>query len=117
VPEPVRTPEPPVKRQTIPEPSAPEEGVDSPQFCHNCGKKIPGAANFCPGCGTKLGQHKSGSTVPRQTHATVPRERTIPKAPKPLEIDEEEVVTPPKPPIKKAPKGSDMTILHKFLRR
>jgi hypothetical protein len=117
VPEPVRTPEPPVKRQTIPEPPAPEEGVDSPQFCHNCGKKIPGAANFCPGCGTKLGQHKSGSTVPRPPHATAPRDRTIPKAPKPLEIDEEEVVTPPKPPIKKAPKGSDMTILHKFLRR
>jgi hypothetical protein len=37
------------------------------------------------------------------------------------EPDEEEIENekpqPTKPPVKKAPKGSEMTILHKFLRR
>jgi len=118
LPEPVQTDEPaPEKRHTSRTLPAPDEGADSPQFCHNCGKKLPGAANFCPGCGTKLGAHKSGSTLPRPPHATAPRDRTIPKAPKLSEVEEEVVVAPPKPPIKKAPKGSDMTILHKFLRR
>jgi len=121
LPEPVQTEEPaPEKRHTSRTLPAPDEGADSPQFCHNCGKKLPGAANFCPGCGTKLGQHKPGSTtVPHPAHVTSPRERTIPerKVPKVSEVDEEDEVTPPKPPIKKAPKGSDMTILHKFLRR
>ena len=38
-----------------------EPSADTPQFCHNCGKKLPHSANFCPGCGTKLNQ---GRTLP-----------------------------------------------------
>jgi len=116
--EPVRhTPEPeehaPIERPAARTPPAHDEGADGPQFCHNCGKKLPGAANFCPGCGTKLGQHKPGSiTVPRPPHETTP-----PKKPPKIEDDDDEDELPPKPPVKKAPKGSDMTILHKFLRR
>jgi hypothetical protein len=33
-----------------------QESVDV-LFCHNCGRKIPPGANFCPYCGTKL--HRS----------------------------------------------------------
>ncbi|MCX6696969.1 MAG: zinc ribbon domain-containing protein, partial [Methanoregula sp.] len=117
--EPVRhTPEPeehaPIERPAARKPPAHDEGVEGPQFCHNCGKKLPNAANFCPGCGTKLGQHKPGSTtVPRLPHETTP-----PKKPPKIEDDDDEMdELPPKPPVKKAPKGSDMTILHKFLRR
>jgi hypothetical protein len=110
----------PVPKHTPQKTAFHDTDPEGPQFCHNCGKKLPGAANFCPGCGTKLGQHKTGSTTaPRPAHTTTPRERTIPerKVPKISEVNEEEEVTPPKPPVKKAPKGSDMTILHKFLRR
>ena len=43
------------------------------------------------------------------------------RAPRDAEIDEtekdDEVPVPTKPPAKKVPKGSEMTILHKFLRR
>jgi hypothetical protein len=128
-PEPVRHVPAPVDDEEHPRaerapPRAPpvrDEGADNPQFCHNCGKRLPGAANFCPGCGTKLGSHKPGSTtVPRPAHTTTPREKTVPerKVPKISEEDGEiEEIPPPKPPVKKAPKGSDMTILHKFLRR
>ena len=121
VPEPVPSEEPaPVPRYTSQKPASHDTDPEGPQFCHNCGKKLPSAANFCPGCGTKLGQHKPGSTTtPRPAHTTTHRERTIPerKIPTISEVDKEEEVTPPKPPVKKAPKGSDMTILHKFLRR
>ena len=27
-----------------------DDGHELPLFCQNCGKKIPPAANFCPGC-------------------------------------------------------------------
>lgn len=27
----------------------------TPAFCYNCGAKLPGGANFCPSCGTKVG--------------------------------------------------------------
>jgi len=126
IPEPEPTEEvAPEQRHAARKPPAPEEGVESPQFCHNCGKKLPHSANFCPGCGTKLGQYKHGSTtVPRPPHETAPKERTPAertthdrKAPKIEDVDDDVESPPPKPPVKKAPKGSDMTILHKFLRR
>jgi hypothetical protein len=87
-----------------------EEEPGAPIFCQNCGKKLPAAANFCPGCGTKLGQHKA-SHEPSSSH-----ER---KSHKPESIkDEEKPEHPEKKPLaKKVPKGSEMTILHKFLRR
>ena len=115
----------PVERQAARKPSVPEEGVESPQFCHHCGKKLPHAANFCPGCGTKLGLYKSGSTtVPRSSNETAPKEKTSAerttherRALKIEDVDDDIESPPTKPPIKKAPKGSDMTILHKFLRR
>ena len=97
---------------------AQEEPAESPQFCHHCGKKLPHAANFCPGCGTKLGPQKPSS--PSHAHRTMPSEK------KPVireVVDEEdedlegERPVPAKPPVKKAPRGSEMTILHKFLRR
>jgi len=103
-----------------------EVAATTPQFCHNCGKKLPHAANFCPGCGTKLSQSR---TLPQNRNsATVPDKRmtrTDPPAYDPRKLhdddynEDEEGETPvvAKPPIKKAPKGSEMTILHKFLRR
>ncbi len=106
-----------------------EESADIPQYCHNCGKKLPLAANFCPGCGTKLSLHR---TLPhaRVPEAPAPAEKKAPHHPAPSrekkvppkeEIDEEEkedeTPVPTKPPVKRVPKGSEMTILHKFLRR
>jgi len=104
-----------------------EVATTTPQFCHNCGKKLPPAANFCPGCGTKISQSR---TLPQKNRhsATVPDKRvtrTDPPAHEPRraqddEHDEDEGGETPvvaKPPVKKAPKGSEMTILHKFLRR
>jgi len=87
-----------------------EEVGGAPLFCHNCGKKLPTAAHFCPGCGTKLGHPKPSHT------AVAAREK---KSGKPYEMHDEEKSErrPSKPPVKKAPKGSEMTILHKFLRR
>jgi hypothetical protein len=38
------------------------------QYCHNCGKKIPQMANFCPFCGTKThdpGKVTNGNPAPR----------------------------------------------------
>ena len=89
---------------------AQEEVGGVPLFCHNCGKKLPAAAHFCPGCGTKLGHPKPSRA------AAAPREK---KSGKPDEMhDEEKSERPPsKSPVTKAPKGSEMTILHKFLRR
>jgi hypothetical protein len=106
----------------------PAEDTDVPQFCHNCGKKLPVAANFCPGCGTKLSQHR---TLPQARAPEAASEKRVSPHPSPVdekkavphkeEIDEEEkedeTPVPVKPPIKKLPKGSEMTILHKFLRR
>lgn len=95
----------------------------APQFCHNCGKKLPHSANFCPGCGTKL---NVGRTLPRsRTSPTLSKKmtRTDPPGtenravPVSEEDFEDEKPVPTKPPVKKAPKGSEMTILHKFLRR
>ena len=106
-----------------------EEIADIPQFCHNCGKKLPVAANFCPMCGTKLSQHR---TLPHARIPEAPAEKNVPHhQPPPVrekktippkeEIDEDEkedeTPVPVKPPLKKLPKGSEMTILHKFLRR
>jgi hypothetical protein len=105
-----------------------EEGADIPQFCHNCGKKLPVAANFCPNCGTKLSQHR---TLPSVRTPEAPVEKRVSHHPAPVhekraasqkeEIDEEEkedeTPVPVKPPARKLPRGSEMTILHKFLRR
>ena len=98
-----------------------EEAVGAPQFCQNCGKKIPNGANFCPGCGTKLAYPKAA-----QSHDTAAAVRPAPagspvrKVPKIEEIDEEQGGKREplkKPPVKKSSKESDITILHKFLRR
>lgn len=104
-----------------PERDEPKEAT--PQFCHNCGKKLPHSANFCPGCGTKL---NVGRTLPHsRTSPTLTKKMTRTDPPgyenRPVTINEEdfeeEKPVPTKPPVKKAPKGSEMTILHKFLRR
>ncbi|MDD1685722.1 zinc-ribbon domain-containing protein [Methanoregula sp.] len=117
----------PVVQENIPEaPVAHAEVADSPQFCHNCGKKLPHSANFCPGCGTKLSM---GRTLPHsRTSPTLTGRkatRTDPPGhehrPVPQDAEDEEAEgekpVPTRPPVKKAPKGSEMTILHKFLRR
>ena len=112
----------PAVRRTV----IPEEPADNPQFCHNCGKKLPGEANFCPGCGTRLGRMRTdpaarlSKTVPHPVPApavtTTPHQRKIPKIEE-IREEEEEDLPPRRPPVKKTPKGSDMTILQKFLRR
>ncbi|MFA4861344.1 zinc ribbon domain-containing protein [Methanoregula sp.] len=120
----------PVPREIPPAVRAPEDptgNMGNPQFCHNCGKKLPHAANFCPGCGTKLGQHRTlPHTRPPVMHADNRTAKTVPPAHEqrthhdsedPEEEDIGEVPIPIKPPVKKVPKGSEMTILHKFLRR
>jgi hypothetical protein len=105
-----------------------DEGAEIPPFCQNCGKKIPPAANFCPGCGTKLGTHRPGSpdSMPESTHQKKATHHEAPirekkGVPHDEEIDknekDDEIPVPTKPPVKKVPKGSEMTILHKFLRR
>jgi hypothetical protein len=107
---------------------AQDDGAEIPQFCQNCGKKIPPAANFCPGCGTKLGTHKAVSpdSMPesphekKATHHEAPvREKKGALQKEDIDEDEkdDETPVPTKPPVKKVPKGSEMTILHKFLRR
>jgi len=118
------------KVQETPGPDIPaqDEGAEIPPFCHNCGKKMPHAANFCPGCGTKMSQPRTPSPSgvsqspheKKVTHREAPvREKKVPL--RDQEIDEEEMEdeTPVaiKLPVKKVPKGNDMTILHKFLRR
>jgi len=107
---------------------AQDDGAEIPQFCQNCGKKIPPAANFCPGCGTKLGVHRAVSpeSIPesphekKATHHEAPvREKKGALQKEDIDEDEkdDEIPVPIKPPVKKVPKGSEMTILHKFLRR
>jgi hypothetical protein len=90
---------------------AQEEEGGAPLFCHNCGKKLPAAAHFCPGCGTKLGHHKPSHT------AAALHEKKSGKSDQVHDDEEKSERRPSKPPVKKAPKGSEMTILHKFLRR
>jgi ribosomal protein L40E len=132
---PVYEPEPeermqPARRPAIPERAeekpAVEEVVEVPQFCHNCGKKLPPTANFCPGCGTKLNPNRTLPRITSKTPAPAPvQERKMQPAERrsvrPVIVDddehEDETPQPVKPPIKKAPQGSEMTILHKFLRR
>jgi hypothetical protein len=114
--------------ETHEKPARDEEG-GNPQFCHNCGKKLPHNANFCPGCGTKLSVHKAGHTTEEshaftkaEAHTPPAQQRKVPKITVSTadEDDEDEhdvAPAPVKPPVKKAPPGSEMTILHKFLRR
>ncbi len=126
-PEPVTAARPPVHEPPREKPSHDEDlAATTPQFCHNCGKKLPHSANFCPGCGTKLSQSR---TLPQNRHAsTVPDKRMTRTDPPAHDFrpardedhDEDEggeTPVPAKPAVKKAPKGSEMTILHKFLRR
>ena len=105
-----------------------DDEVANPQFCHNCGKKILKTANFCPGCGTKLSAHKAGKADGEAhasaTHAHTPQvpQRKVPKITVSTADDDDEderdvAPAPVKPPVKKTPPGSEMTILHKFLRR
>ena len=110
-------------------PARDEEAAGNPQFCHNCGKKLPHNANFCPGCGTKLSAHKAGqaageSHTSKKAPAPTPpaQQRKVPKITVSTaeEDDEDEhdvAPAPVKPKAKKAASGSEMTILHKFLRR
>lgn len=128
--EPKKPPISPAIHDTIHAPPVREEPADVPQFCHNCGKKLPLEANFCPGCGTRLGQNRTltntwFSQTPREKR-TLPTDTVIPerKPAPPIRTeapDEDEIENekpqPTKPPIKKVPRGSEMTILHKFLRR
>jgi hypothetical protein len=105
------------------------EEAGNPQFCHNCGKKLPHNANFCPGCGTKLSAHKSGhaastttSSAQGSSHAPPAQQRKVPKIMVAASDEDDEdrnesAPAPVKPPVKKAPPNSEMTILHKFLRR
>ena len=132
-PEERETSEPPRRpkiHERVQEPPVQEEPAELPQFCHNCGKKLPLEANFCPGCGTRLGQNRT-LTNPRFPPA-IPEKRSVPAdtvtserrpvSPSRMEEPDEDEIEdekpqPTKPPVKKAPKGSEMTILHKFLRR
>jgi hypothetical protein len=114
----------PQKEKRVPD-EEPASGT-TPQFCHNCGKKLPHAANFCPGCGTRLSQSR---TLPQHRHASTTTDRKTtrtdppsfehrpPREEEPDEDEGGETPMPAKPPVKKAPRGSEMTILHKFLRR
>lgn len=87
-----------------------EEEAESPVFCQNCGKKLPSAANFCPGCGSKLGYPKPANEA-KPSHEKKPRKVED-------DTDKEKHERPSgKHPARKSPKGSEMTILHKFLRR
>jgi hypothetical protein len=96
----------PVEKEEIPE----EEEAGSPVFCQKCGKKLPAAANFCPGCGAKLGQPKVSLV------SSHPHERKTPKS-EGTKAEDKGGHPPAKPSAKKVPKGSEMTLLHKFLRR
>lgn len=127
--EPVEPPRRPKIQEKVREPAVQEEPAEVPQFCHNCGKKLPLEANFCPGCGTRLGQNRTlpGSRFSSVSHErrTMPADTVTPdrkpgfsRAEEPDEDEiEDEKPQPTKPPVKRAPKGSEMTILHKFLRR
>jgi hypothetical protein len=107
--------------------TVPDESADIPPFCQNCGKKIPPAANFCPGCGTKLGAYKVSAPAgmpesppeKKTTHHEAPAREKKGAVREDMDEDEkeDELPVPTKPPAKKAPKGGEMTILHKFLRR
>jgi hypothetical protein len=117
-----------VQETAAPEIAAQDEGAEIPPFCHNCGKKMPHAANFCPGCGTKMSQPKAPSPAgvsqspheKKVTHHETPvREKKVPARDQEIDEEEKEDETPvaTKHPAKKVSKGNEMTILHKFLRR
>jgi len=118
----------PASKEKAPGTPVQDDGAETPLFCQNCGKKIPPAANFCPGCGTKLGTHRAGSPdlgpesshEKKATHHEAPvREKKGALQKEEIDVDEkdDEIPVQTKLPAKKVPKGSEMTILHKFLRR
>jgi hypothetical protein len=117
----------PVSKGKVQRAPAHDEAAEMPSFCQNCGKKLPPAANFCPGCGTKLGTYKtiSDDRIPERSHEKKGTHHDEPVREKKgtahkEKIDEEdmedETQVSTKFPSKK-PKRSEMTILHKFLRR
>ncbi|MDD1700759.1 MAG: zinc ribbon domain-containing protein [Methanoregula sp.] len=117
----------PVIKGKVQRAPAHDEGAEMPSFCQNCGKKLPPAANFCPGCGTKLGTYRtiSDDRIPEYSHEKKGTHHDEPVREKKgtahkESIDEEdmedETQVSTKLPAKK-PKRSEMTILHKFLRR
>lgn len=59
--------------EPVQEKSEPGETGETPQFCHHCGKKLPHAANFCPGCGTKLSSQRIQQSP--LAHRTIPHEK------------------------------------------
>jgi len=107
-------PEPPAAaepgREPLPAEETGGEEAESPIFCQNCGKKLPSAANFCPGCGTKI-------TAPKEKHPVKVHEKSPRKHEESGGEPAEEQPRPQRAVAKKGPKGSEMTILHKFLRR
>ncbi len=89
---------------------------------------MPLAANFCPGCGTKMSQPKAQSAAAeppahhekKAPHHEAPvKEKKVPPRDQDTDEEEKEDETPvaTKLPPKKVSKASEMTILHKFLRR
>jgi hypothetical protein len=91
--------------------TADDEVAPGPIFCQNCGKKLPAAANFCPGCGNRISSHKE-----KQKPRAQEREAHTPDSTG-SQRGEAGSSRSGKTPVKKGPKGSEMTILHKFLRR
>lgn len=123
----IKRPAPDLHKKSQPEPQVPpagsqrkepsekeeiseEEEAGGPIFCQKCGKKLPAAANFCPGCGTKLGQHRASPDHPL-THE---RKSEMSDG---IKAEDKPEHPPAKHPSKKVPKGSEVTLLHKFLRR
>ena len=100
----------PVKEEPVQHEEVPGDETAVPLFCQNCGKKLPGSANFCPGCGTKITAH-------REKNAPRPQVKTVKKQTEPAQAQEKKENREEKHTAKKAQKGSEMTILHKFLRR
>ena len=100
------------------DPAYDDASAAAPLFCQNCGKKLPAAANFCPGCGTKISVHRENSVHKEKPGPKVREKSSRSRHEEPEEAADAEPPRPAaKPVIRKAPKGSEMTILHKFLRR
>lgn len=76
------TPAPPRAPQPPPEPpahhGAPAHVITQIAYCYHCGKKLPGNANFCPFCGTRV--HESGAESSPQ-HRAAPHQTREPAPP------------------------------------
>ena len=40
--------------------------ASQPNYCSNCGNKLPKGADYCPKCGTPVNKEETGSTVPEK---------------------------------------------------